>query len=139
MALLSTVVFQGAWQKQFLFTNTQNLPFSLSDGRTVKVPMMYQSTEVNIGHFCLPSEHAYTVLELPYLDRSLRLLVALPSDRKTPLSQLEKQLTARAVGLWDTGLRRTKMDIFLPSLSVSLTSSVPQLLILEASQVHCCL
>ncbi|XP_016389895.1 putative serpin E3 [Sinocyclocheilus rhinocerous] len=114
MALLSTVVFQGAWQKQFLFTDTQNLPFSLSDGRTVKVPMMYQSTEVNIGHFRLPSEQEYTVLELPYLDRSLRLLVALPSDRKTPLSQLEKQLTARAVGLWDTGLRRTKMDIFLP-------------------------
>uniref|UniRef100_A0A8C1JLR3 Serpin peptidase inhibitor, clade E (nexin, plasminogen activator inhibitor type 1), member 3 n=1 Tax=Cyprinus carpio TaxID=7962 RepID=A0A8C1JLR3_CYPCA len=114
MALLSMVVFQGAWQKQFLFTDTQNLPFSLSDGRTVKVPMMYQSTEVNIGHFRLPSEQEYTVLELPYLDRSLRLLVALPSDRKTPLSQLEKQLTARAVGLWDTGLRRTKMDIFLP-------------------------
>ncbi|RXN29077.1 putative serpin E3 [Labeo rohita] len=114
MALLSTVVFQGAWQKQFLFTDTQNLPFSLSDGSTVKVPMMYQSTEVNIGHFRLPSEQEYTVLELPYLDRSLRLLVALPSDRKTSLSQLERQLTARAVGLWDTGLRRTKMDIFLP-------------------------
>uniref|UniRef100_A0A8C2DVD0 Serpin peptidase inhibitor, clade E (nexin, plasminogen activator inhibitor type 1), member 3 n=1 Tax=Cyprinus carpio TaxID=7962 RepID=A0A8C2DVD0_CYPCA len=114
MALLSTVVFHGAWQKQFLFTDTQNLPFSLSDGSTVKVPMMYQSTEVNIGHFRLPSEQEYTVMELPYLDRSLRLLVALPSDRKSPLSQLEKQLTARAVGLWDTGLRRTKMDIFLP-------------------------
>ena len=49
MALLSSVVFQGAWQKQFLFTETQNLPFTLSDGRTVKVPMMYQSTEVNFG------------------------------------------------------------------------------------------
>ncbi|XP_043105024.1 probable serpin E3 isoform X2 [Puntigrus tetrazona] len=114
MALLSTVVFHGAWQKQFLFTDTQNLPFSLSDGSTVKVPMMYQSTGVNIGHFRLPSEQEYTVLELPYLDRSLRLLVALPSDRKTSLSQLEKQLTSHSVGLWDTALRRTKMDIFLP-------------------------
>lgn len=67
-----------------------------------------------LGQFGLPSEQLYTVLELPYLDHSLRLLVALPSDRKTPLSLLESQLTARAVGLWDTGLRRTKMDIFLP-------------------------
>lgn len=49
IALLSTVVFHGAWQKQFLFTETQNLPFTLSDGSTVKVPMMYQSTEVNFG------------------------------------------------------------------------------------------
>lgn len=145
MALVSTLVFHGAWQKQFLITETQNLPFTFSDGSTVKVPMMYQSSEVNIGkgvnkepinpcfnkgtfpqfthplvsgHFRLPSEQEYTVLELPYLDRSLRLLVALPSDRKTPLSQLEKQITARAVGLWDTGLRRTKMDIFLPRYSM---------------------
>ncbi|XP_037394988.1 probable serpin E3 isoform X2 [Pygocentrus nattereri] len=114
MTLLSSVVFQGAWQKQFLFTETQNLPFTLSDGRTVKVPMMYQSTEVNFGQFRLPSEQRYTVLELPYLDRSLSLLVVLPSDRKTPLSQLEAQLTGHAVALWDTGLRRTKMDVFFP-------------------------
>ncbi|XP_057192423.1 probable serpin E3 [Triplophysa rosa] len=114
MALVSTVVFHGAWQKQFHFSETQNLPFILTDGSTVKVPMMYQSTEVNFGQFGLLSEQPYTVLELPYLDHSLRLLVALPSDRKTPLSQLESQLTARAVGLWDTGLRRTKMDIFCP-------------------------
>lgn len=78
---------------------------------SAKSVYIYLST---LGHFHLPSEQEYTVLELPYLDRSLRLLVALPSDRKTPLSQLEKQLTARAVGLWDTGLRRTKMAIFLP-------------------------
>ncbi|XP_052004997.1 probable serpin E3 isoform X2 [Xyrauchen texanus] len=114
MTLLSAVLFQGAWQKQFLFTETQNLPFTLSDGSTVKVPMMYQSTKVNFGQFRLPSDQQYTVLELPYLERSLRLLVVLPSDRKTPLSQLESQLTAHAVGLWDNGLRRTKMDIFFP-------------------------
>ncbi|XP_065149360.2 probable serpin E3 [Paramisgurnus dabryanus] len=114
MALLSTVVFRGAWQKQFHLTETQKLPFFLSDGSTVKVPMMYQSTEVNFGQFRLSSEQQYTVLELPYRDRSLRLLLALPSDRKTPLSQLESQLTARTVELWDNGLRHTKMDVFLP-------------------------
>ncbi|XP_030643181.1 putative serpin E3 [Chanos chanos] len=114
MALVSTLVFQGAWQKQFLFTETQNLPFTLSDGSTIKVPMMYQSTEVNFGQFHMHSEQRYTVLELPYLSRSLSLLLALPSDRKTPLSHLESQLSAHVVGLWDTGLRRTKMDVFLP-------------------------
>ena len=49
MALVNTVAFRGIWQKQFLFTNTQNLPFTLSDGSAVKVPMMYQATEVNFG------------------------------------------------------------------------------------------
>ena len=49
MALVTKVAFRGVWQKQFLFTDTQNLPFTLSDGSAVKVPMMYQATEVNFG------------------------------------------------------------------------------------------
>ncbi|KAG7467281.1 hypothetical protein MATL_G00151680 [Megalops atlanticus] len=114
MALVTTVAFRGTWQKQFLFADTQNLPFTLSDGTTIKVPMMYQASEVNFGQFRTPTDHRYTVVELPYLGESLSLLVALPSDRKVPLSQLELQVSPHAVGLWASGLRRTKMDVFLP-------------------------
>ncbi|KAJ8004503.1 hypothetical protein DPEC_G00136950 [Dallia pectoralis] len=114
MALVSTVNFRGVWQKQFLFTDTQNLPFTLSDGNIIKVPMMYQATEVNFGQFHTQSNQRYTVLELPYLGRTLSLLVALPSERKTPLASLESQLNPHAVAAWDTGLRRIKMDVFLP-------------------------
>lgn len=66
------------------------------------------------GQFRTTAEQRYTVLELPYLGRALSLLVALPSDRKSPLSSLESHITARSVAAWDTGLRRTKMDVFLP-------------------------
>ncbi|XP_060909102.1 probable serpin E3 [Labrus mixtus] len=114
MALVNKVTFRGVWQKQFLFTNTQNLPFILSDGTAIKVPMMYQATEVSFGQFRTALDQRYTVLELPYLDRSLSLQVILPSERKTPLSSIESQLTARHLASWYTGLRRTKMDIFLP-------------------------
>ncbi|XP_008291405.1 putative serpin E3 [Stegastes partitus] len=114
VALVNTVAFRGVWQKQFLFTNTQNLPFILSDGSPIKVPMMYQAAEVSFGQFRTGSDQRYTVLELPFLGRSLSLQVVLPSERKTPLSSLESQLTARHLASWDTGLRRTKMDIFLP-------------------------
>ncbi|XP_036395808.1 probable serpin E3 [Megalops cyprinoides] len=118
MALVTTVAFRGAWQKQFLFADTQNLPFTLSDGTTIKVPMMYQASEVNFGQFRTPTDHRYTVVELPYLGESLSLLVALPSDRKVPLSQLELQVSPHAVGLWASGLRRTKMDVFLPRFKI---------------------
>lgn len=57
------------------------------------------------------------VLEMPFLGRTLSLQVVLPSERKTPLSSLETQLTARQVASWEFGLRRTKMDIFLPRLA----------------------
>ncbi|KAK2850492.1 hypothetical protein Q7C36_009275 [Tachysurus vachellii] len=114
MALLSSVDFQGIWQKQFLFRGTQNRPFSLANGSTINVPMMYQSTKVMFGQFHLPSDHRYAVLELPYFGKSLSLLLVIPSDRKTPLSLFQTQLTGRTVAFWDTGLRLTKMDVFLP-------------------------
>uniref|UniRef100_A0A3P8U2M5 Serpin domain-containing protein n=1 Tax=Amphiprion percula TaxID=161767 RepID=A0A3P8U2M5_AMPPE len=43
------------------------------------------------------SDQRYTVLELPFLGRSLSLQVLLPSERKTLLSSLEAQLTQRLV------------------------------------------
>lgn len=55
MALVNTVAFRGVWQKQFQFTNTQNLPFTLPDGGAVKVPMMYQAAEVGFGRRIRPS------------------------------------------------------------------------------------
>ncbi|XP_062258757.1 probable serpin E3 [Platichthys flesus] len=118
MALVNTVAFRGIWQKHFLFTNTQNLPFTLSDGSAIKVPMMYQATEVSFGQFRTASDLRYTVLELPYLGRSLSLQLVLPSERKTPLSSLDSQLNTRQLASWDTGLRRTKMDIFLPRFRI---------------------
>ncbi|KAJ8350907.1 hypothetical protein SKAU_G00260370 [Synaphobranchus kaupii] len=118
MALVSSVAFRGSWQRQFLFTETKSLPFTLSDGTTIKVPMMYQGSEVNFGQFRTPSDHRYTVVELSYLGDSLSLMVALPSERKLPLAHLEMQLTSRAVALWANGLRRTKMDVFLPRFKI---------------------
>lgn len=113
MALVNTVSFRGIWQKQFLFTHTQNLPFLLPDGTTTKVPMMHQASEVRFGQFRTGSVR-YTVLELPYLGRSLSLQLVLPSDRRTPLSLLEAQLAPRQLWAWDTALKRTRMDIFIP-------------------------
>ncbi|KAK7938468.1 hypothetical protein WMY93_001794 [Mugilogobius chulae] len=136
MALVNTVSFRGAWQKQFVFTHTQNLPFLLSDGTTIKVPMMHQASDVRFGQFRAGSEQRYTVLELPYLGRSLSLQLVLPSDRRTPLWALETQLSPRHVWSWDTGLRRTRMDIFIPRFKMqnrfNLRSALPAMGISDA-------
>ncbi|XP_057709122.1 probable serpin E3 [Corythoichthys intestinalis] len=129
MALLSTVAFRGVWQKQFHAINTHNLHFLLLDGTTVKVPMMHQAAEVRFGQFQMPSSQRYSVLDLPYSGQSLSLQVVLPWDRKTPLSSLEAQLSYRHVASWDVGLRRTKMDVFLPRFKLhnklNLRSTLP--------------
>ncbi|XP_061749406.1 LOW QUALITY PROTEIN: probable serpin E3, partial [Nerophis ophidion] len=118
MALVNRVVFKGVWQKQFSFSSTLNLPFVLADGTAIKVPMMHQATQVGFGEFRAGSEHRYAVLELPYLSPYLSLQVVLPRDKKTPLSSLETQLSVGHMTSWEAGLKRTKMDVFLPRFNL---------------------
>uniref|UniRef100_A0A672IN70 Serpin peptidase inhibitor, clade E (nexin, plasminogen activator inhibitor type 1), member 3 n=1 Tax=Salarias fasciatus TaxID=181472 RepID=A0A672IN70_SALFA len=136
VALISTVAFRGVWQTQFQFSNTQNLPFTLPDGSSVKVAMMYQAAEVGFGQFRTGSDQRYTVLDLPYLGGSLSLQVVLPSERKTPLSSLESRLSARQLASWEAGLRRTKMDVFLPRFRMqrrfSLRAALPAMGVSDA-------
>lgn len=73
MALVNTVAFRGVWQKQFQFTNTQNLPFTLSDGSAIKVPMMYQATEVSFGKWCQPASQSSIKIE--HIERRLLTLI----------------------------------------------------------------
>ncbi|XP_049585170.1 probable serpin E3 [Syngnathus scovelli] len=136
IALLSRVAFKGTWQKQFHTVNTHNLDFLLLDGTTVKVPMMQQSAEVYFGQFLTPFNQRYSVLDLPYSGMPLSLQVVLPVDRKTPLSSLEAQLSFRHVASWQAGLRRTKMDVFLPRFKMqkklNLKSTLPAMGIADA-------
>uniref|UniRef100_A0A3P8TL11 Serpin peptidase inhibitor, clade E (nexin, plasminogen activator inhibitor type 1), member 3 n=1 Tax=Amphiprion percula TaxID=161767 RepID=A0A3P8TL11_AMPPE len=114
VALVNTVAFRGIWQKQFLFTNSQNLPFILSDGTPIKVPMKYQAAEVSFGQLRTGSDQRYTVLELPFLGRSLSLQVVLPARGRRYCPPWRLSSHSRHLASWDTGLRRTRMDIFLP-------------------------
>nr|XP_014350259.1 PREDICTED: serpin E3 [Latimeria chalumnae] len=114
IAVVSVMYFKSTWQKPFTFANTQNLPFTTADASVLKVPMMYQTAEVNYGQFKFASEEHIAVLELPYLGNAVSMFVVLPSNRKTPLSLIEPYLTASAILLWTNNMRRMKMDIFLP-------------------------
>uniref|UniRef100_A0A3P8SVZ9 Serpin peptidase inhibitor, clade E (nexin, plasminogen activator inhibitor type 1), member 3 n=1 Tax=Amphiprion percula TaxID=161767 RepID=A0A3P8SVZ9_AMPPE len=68
VVLVNMVAFRGVWQKQFLFTNTQNLPFILSDETPIKVPMMYQAAEVSFASS--PSALTVFALTMVLLKRS---------------------------------------------------------------------
>ncbi|KAK1167747.1 putative serpin E3 isoform X2 [Acipenser oxyrinchus oxyrinchus] len=118
IAMVNIVFFKSTWQKEFLITETQNLPFTIADGSTLKVPMMYQAAEVNFGQFKTPAEQRFTVVELSYLGNAISMLVVLPSERRTSLSLIEPYITARGIALWASSLRKIKMDVFLPRFKI---------------------
>ncbi|KAJ7401970.1 Serpin E3 [Pitangus sulphuratus] len=50
VALVSTMYFRSMWQKKFSLMDTQMLPFTTSEGSTLKVPTMHHTAEVNYGN-----------------------------------------------------------------------------------------
>ncbi|NWS40244.1 SERP3 protein, partial [Probosciger aterrimus] len=118
VALVSTMHFKSMWQKKFSFMDTQMLPFTTAEGSTLKVPTMHHTAEVNYGQFKTAALEAFSVVELPYLGEKLSMFLVLPSQKRASLSQIESHLSAKNITLWASGLKRTKMDIFLPRFSI---------------------
>ncbi|NXS36650.1 SERP3 protein, partial [Pomatostomus ruficeps] len=118
LTLVSTLYFRSMWQKKFSFMDAQMLPFTTPEGSTLKVPTMHHTAEVNYGQFQTAALEAFSVVELPYLGEKLSMFLVLPSHKRTPLSQIESHLSAKTITLWANGLKRTKMDIFLPRFSI---------------------
>ncbi|NXJ52646.1 SERP3 protein, partial [Spizaetus tyrannus] len=118
VALVSTMYFKSTWQKKFSFTDTQMLPFTTAEGSTLKVPTMHHTAEVNYGQFQTAALEGFSVVELPYLGEKLSMFLVLPSHKRTALSQIESHLSAKTITLWANGLKRTKMDVFLPRFSI---------------------
>ncbi|XP_010217568.1 PREDICTED: serpin E3 [Tinamus guttatus] len=116
--VVSTMYFKSTWQKKFSFMDTQILPFTTAEGSTLGVPTMHHTAEVNYGQFQTASLEALSVLELPYVGEEISMFVLLPGHKSTSLSRLESQLSAKAVALWASSLKRMKMDVFLPRFSI---------------------
>ncbi|KAG8585106.1 hypothetical protein GDO81_004896 [Engystomops pustulosus] len=128
IALASTMYFKSKWKTKFSFTDTQTLPFISTDGSVVKVPMMHQTADINYGQFETPSFEKFTVVELPYLGNTVSMFVVRPTDRNTPLSSIESNLTSKSIAVWANSMKRTKMDIFLPRFKLECYSDLKRAL-----------
>ena len=63
--------------------------------------------------FAAIADHGLKILELPYQDGELSMLVLLP-DATDGLAALEKKLTIDNVKAWTTSLRKQEVDVQLP-------------------------
>ncbi|KAM9321232.1 serpin E3 [Gastrophryne carolinensis] len=128
IALASTMYFRSKWKTKFSFTDTQMLPFIAIDGSVIKVPMMHQTADINYGQFETPSSKKFSVVELPYLESTVSMLVVRPTEKNLPLSSIEAILSAKAIALWTSSMKRFKMDVFLPRFKLQSHSDLRTIL-----------
>uniref|UniRef100_UPI00358DDF5C leukocyte elastase inhibitor-like n=1 Tax=Myxine glutinosa TaxID=7769 RepID=UPI00358DDF5C len=144
MVLVNAIYFKGKWENTFKTEDTREADFFLNKNETKKVQMMMQEDEFMYGSIELEKsapqmmmqqqqqqqqrvmlqpvalpENSVHILELPYIDNELSMLLLLPSsitDDSTGLKQLEKELNLEKLREWthSSKMFKKKLEVFLP-------------------------
>jgi serpin B len=113
LVLTNAVYFKGDWTDPFKKSLTKDERFHLSRKQTVKAPLMHAKR-----HFRYAAVDGLQVVELPYGDQSLSLIVLLP-EKKDGLAELEARLTFDNWQHWTQGLVSQEVIVFLPRFKTS--------------------
>jgi serpin B len=113
LVLTNAIYFKAAWQHAFAEGATAPGKFLLPDNKGVQVPLMHQTTSAgyyNAGDLAL--------LDLPYEDGQLSLVVLLPKD-VAGLPALEKSLTQAQMSEWMIKRQFRPVQITLPKFKIT--------------------
>ncbi len=112
LVLTNAIYFKGAWIEVFDEKDTKPAEFTVSPGKKVEVPMMFQMRK----HPYM-EDGSLQVLELPYRGDELSMLIVLPKDA-AGLSKLERSLSSEQIGRWMADLRPRKVNVYLPKFKL---------------------
>ncbi|WP_420726336.1 serpin family protein, partial [Hwanghaeella sp. LZ110] len=93
LALVNAIYCKGTWLHTFNARYTEEKPFKINQNDSRPVEMMYQKKKFPFRSI---PEHELKVLELPYKNEELSMLILLPNetqDGSDPLLKLESELT----------------------------------------------
>jgi len=113
LVLTNAVYFKGAWDESFPREATQDEPFWLDGGGSVRVPLMHQSAAVWYGR-----GDGYQAVDLNYRGGDLAMLVLLP-DRPDGLAALEQTLSAPKLHACVEAMHCIEVKLYLPRFSLT--------------------
>ncbi|XP_058611803.1 leukocyte elastase inhibitor-like isoform X2 [Onychostoma macrolepis] len=131
LVLVNAIYFKGTWMHTFAALKTREVPFKINQNERRPVQMMYQK---EMFPFRYIPEYDLQVLELPYEQEELSMLILLPNetqDGSDPLLKLESELTLDKLLDWT---KRDKMaiqmdiGIHLPKFKLEVESSLSETL-----------
>ncbi len=113
LILTNAVYLKATWIQRFNRRLTRPRPFYPAPGRKIKAPTMFQT-----GRFGYAETPKLQVLEMTYTGAALSLVVVLPR-RLGGLADLEKDLTPANLRQWLSGLKRRKVEVYLPKFKTT--------------------
>ncbi len=113
LVLTNAVYFKGKWEHEFDAAHTRDETFTRGDGGETKAPLMRQTED-----FGYHRGEGFQILQMPYLESSLAMLIALP-DEHNGLPALEAQLTGPVLREWMASAHTREVDVFIPRFELS--------------------
>jgi serpin B len=113
LVIVNAIYFRGEWACKFQASLTKTEAFLVSPEMSLQVPMMKQEGEFRYGE-----SESVQVLELPYLGKTLSMLILLPRE-KDGLERLEDGLSVENLARWRSALREEEVEVSLPRFGMT--------------------
>ena len=113
LVLANAVYFKGRWRNAFNKNSTRAGKFSVSSSTLVNVRMMHQKK-----NFSYSEKDNVQVIELPYSNGELSMLVILPKDAGG-LATLEQGLTIEKINRFSQNLWDKEVSLNFPKFKIS--------------------
>ncbi|CAF0894443.1 unnamed protein product [Brachionus calyciflorus] len=117
MVLVNAIYFKASWMSPFDTVMTTQEDFFLSNGISVKVPMM-KIYNVNFKKLFRPAGIDASTVEIPYSGEKISMTIVLP-NKGVNLEQVEKQLKIQNIQkILSLRMVKEPMNIFIPKFSI---------------------
>ncbi|KAK7799972.1 hypothetical protein U0070_022907 [Myodes glareolus] len=126
MVLVSAIYFKGQWKNKFEKRDTVKAPFHISVGKSAIVDMMYQTGTFKLAFI---KEPQMQVLELPYANNNLRMIILLPVGSAN-VNQIEKHLNVKMLQEWtnSSNMVEREVDVHIPKFNLAVKYDLNSLL-----------
>ena len=112
LVLTNAIYFKGEWKTKFEKKDTERADFAVSTKDKVKVPLMHLKEDFK---YC--EDEKMQVIELPYKDNELSMLVLLPKEIEG-LKELEDTLTTESLNVLLSKMETMKVDVYFPKFKI---------------------
>ncbi|XP_010643180.1 serpin B5 isoform X2 [Fukomys damarensis] len=118
--VVNAAYFVGKWMKKFPESETKECPFRVSKTDTKPVQMMNMEATFCMGNI---DDINCKIIELPFQNKHLSMLILLPKDvedESTGLEKIEKQLNSETLLRWTnpSTMANAKVKLSLPKFKV---------------------
>ncbi|XP_054840686.1 serpin B10-like [Eublepharis macularius] len=121
LVLVNAIYFKGKWENRFQKEDTTKADFRLSKTTSTSVQMMFLKGAFPFFHISILKVE---ILELPYVNNDLSMLILLPNDitdESTGLELLEKELTYERLSIWTSPemMEKVNVEVHLPKIKLA--------------------